>query len=50
MDEVWGVALGRMAERGGLTDEEFERVLERVKDDARFQGGLALLTTNGKEH
>ena len=51
MDEVWGVALARMAERGGLTDEEFERVLGRVSDDARFQGGLALdTTTNGKEH
>ncbi|MET0207136.1 MAG: hypothetical protein ABW228_08165, partial [Thermoleophilaceae bacterium] len=49
MDEVWGVALARMAERGGLTDEEFERVLGRVADDARFQGGLALITSNGKE-
>lgn len=49
MDEVWGVALARMAERGGLTDEEFERVLGRVTDDARFQGGLALITSNGKE-
>ena len=46
MDEVWGVALARMAERGGLSDEEFEGVLARVADDARFQGGLALSYTN----
>ena len=52
MAEVWGVELARMAERGGLSDEEFERVLGRVSDDARFQGGLALsyTTTNGKDH
>ena len=50
MAEVWGVELARMAERGGLTDDEFERVLARVSDDARFQGGLALMATNGKEH
>ena len=50
MDEVWGVALARIAERGGLSDEEFEGVLARVTDDARFQGGLALVTTNGRSH
>jgi hypothetical protein len=49
MDEVWGVELARMAERAGLTDDQFERVLGRVADDARFQSGLALITTNGKE-
>lgn len=50
MDEVWGVELARMAERAGLADEEFERMLGRVADDARFQSGLALITTNGREH
>ena len=49
MDEVWGVALARMAERGGLSDEEFEGVLARVSDDARFQGGLALSITTPTE-
>ena len=48
--KVWGVELARMAERAGLADEEFERMLGRVADDARFQSGLALITTNGREY
>ena len=50
LEEVWGVELARMAERAGLTDDQFDRVLGRVADDARFQSGLALVTTNGREH